>query len=155
MQDDANTLLRILSTSELKYACVKPATCYGHYVPAALPSFDYRLMQDLHPRNQIWGPQNSLFTGYSNLCCWRPNGCSLQLVSDVNLRVVTAWSCTSDPQHVFKSLLNTDGIQQSVIQLFFCTPSQMYSHVRFLNPSVTLVSRRYRVFFEQCLNKDI
>jgi hypothetical protein len=149
MQDDANTVLRILSTPKLKYACVKTVTCFGHHVTAAPPSFDYRRTQDLHPRNQIWVPQSSVFTSYSSFCCRRKSGRSLQLVNDINLRVVTAWIMYGAVPPIparLQSLLNTEGIRQSVIKLFFCISTQMYIHVRFLNPSVNFTQLQTQSF---------
>jgi hypothetical protein len=149
MQDDANTVSRILSTSELKYACVKPATCYGHYVPDAPPSFDYRRMKDLHLCNQTCGEgesQNSLFTGYSSFCCRRYSGLSPQLVNDVNVRVVTAWVMSGPvrpiPRHVFTEFAEHRRYStkcNTIILLYILTNVPLHSHLHI--PHVRTVFR--------------
>ena len=103
MQDDANTayhfisilsrtVLWILPTSELKYASTKPATCPLCTRSTTVVRFSTHAKSATSQSNYFGeGAQNSVFTGYSSLCCQKPSGSSLQLVNDDNLRLATAW----------------------------------------------------------------
>ena len=159
MQDDANTVLRIWSTSDRKYACVKTATAFGHHV-LYLPHRRLSIIDAGRICNLVTkfggGPQSSVFRGYSNFCCRRQSGRSLQLVNDVNLRVINTWIMRGAAPPIpstsseFAEDRRFSTKCNKIILLYIHTNVQSCSIPKSFSNST---QSQVWVFFEQCLNK--